>query len=274
MKLVHTQAELTVALQINKGSIGFVPTMGALHAGHASLLRRSKKENTVSVLSIFINPTQFGPNEDLLRYPRTLEADLEVAREDKADIVYVPTVEEIYPPGFSSFIEVGAVAQPFCGAFRPGHFRGVATVVARFFGLVKPTRAYFGEKDIQQCLVIQRMVHDLALSVELVFCPTLREADGLAMSSRNRYLTNEEREVAPQIYKTLVEVKEKIQAGEKSVEKLLLEAQKKLSQKFKLQYMELRSYPDLSTLETVNGKCVLAVAAYLGPTRLIDNILI
>lgn len=258
----------------NGEEIGFVPTMGALHQGHAALLERSVRENARTVLSIFVNPTQFGPKEDIARYPRNLEADLKLAEACRVDVVYHPSVEDIYPEGFSTFIEVEGVSAPLCGEFRPGHFRGVATVVFQFFSQVLPQRAYFGQKDIQQCLVLSKMVKDVRLPVELVLAPTVRESDGLALSSRNRYLSVEEREIAPVVYRAL-------QAGtklrEKSVPAILAEVQRVLAEapKLKPQYVELLSFPELKKIDTLGPEGgVLAIAAYLGDTRLIDNLIL
>jgi pantoate--beta-alanine ligase len=206
MILARTLAELDTALvEARKSgrSIGFVPTMGALHQGHASLLRRSRAENELTVLSIYVNPTQFGPAEDFSKYPRPLDADLAIAEQEGVAIVFLPEDSTIYPPGFSTYVNEETVSKPLCGAVRAGHFRGVATVVVRLFNLVEPSRAYFGLKDLQQCLVLKRVVRDLNLPVQLVLCPTVRESDGLALSSRNRYLSPEERAVAPLIYEAL-----------------------------------------------------------------------
>lgn len=278
MLVVDSAEKLSEALaSFRRDSIGFVPTMGALHAGHAALLERSKKENGCTVLSIYVNPTQFGPNEDFQKYPRTLNADVELAEKSGVDIVFAPADSVIYPPGFSTSIDVGAVAEPLCGKFRPGHFRGVATVVARLFNLVCPDRAYFGQKDIQQCLVIQRMVRDLALPVEVVIVPTVREADGLALSSRNRYLSPAERERAAVLYRALRSAFDLVgKGGAAQASEVLARARKIIEAEatLKLQYLELRSFPDLAPLEAITGPAVFAVAAHSGSTRLIDNLIL
>lgn len=206
MIVVSTQEELRAVIPKGK-KVGFVPTMGALHEGHASLLKQARAETDFVVLSIFVNPTQFGPNEDFSKYPRTLENDLEIAKQAGVDLVFTPTAEIIYPKGWSTFIEVEKLTDSLCGKFRPGHFRGVTTVVYRLFQLVKPHVAFFGQKDLQQCLVIQKMVKDLELPVEIRISPTVREKDGLAMSSRNRYLSPTEREMALVISRALFAVK-------------------------------------------------------------------
>lgn len=276
MKLVRTVYELRRAVHEARSSgksIGFVPTMGALHEGHASLLRLSGKENGFSVLSIFVNPTQFGPKEDLEKYPRTLEEDCRIAEREGVDIVFAPPVEEMYSEGFQTFVELGEIARPLCGAYRPGHFRGVATVVNRLFNLVEPTRAYFGQKDVQQCLVLLRMVKDFGMDIELKICPTVREQDGLALSSRNRYLAPEEREQALVLYRALRAVREMRKGGEYSVDKLLAAGRRELDKipAFQVQYFEIRSYPELAELGDAKQPCVAALAGFLGTTRLIDN---
>ena len=275
MIVVHTEQELRSALVSGK-KIGFVPTMGALHEGHASLLRRSVAECEVTVLSIFVNPTQFGPGEDYSRYPKTLDADLAVAKKEGVNIVFVPSIEDIYPNGWSTYIELVGISEPLCGKFRPGHFRGVATVVYRLFQLVGPAIAYFGQKDIQQCLVIRKMVEDLRLPIQIEICPTLRDPDGLAMSSRNRYLVAGERTKALVLYRALHEVERLVGQGEARVPKLLAAAESILASvpEFQLQYSEIRSLAGLSPMEVVNQKAVFAIAGFMGKTRLIDNILL
>lgn len=279
MKLVHSAEELQSLLAAHRTAretIGFVPTMGALHEGHAALLRQSKRENSVTVLSIFVNPTQFGPNEDFSRYPRTLESDCEIARREGVSYVFAPDVNEMYPDGFSTYVEVEGVTEPLCGKFRPGHFRGVTTVVYRLFSLVQPTVAYFGQKDLQQCLVIQRMVKDLLLPLRVEIAPTVRETDGLALSSRNRYLSAEEREKALVIFRAMREVKRALAAGERSVSALLARASAEMANTpdFQVQYAEILSLPDLKEISRVEGPAAFAVAGFMGKTRLIDNILL
>lgn len=278
MKIFHSATDLQEALSHHRGrgeKVGFVPTMGALHEGHAALLRQSVSENSVSVLSIFVNPTQFGPNEDFSRYPRTLESDAKIASEAGVDYVYAPDVEEIYPAGWSTSIEVAGVTAPLCGQFRPGHFRGVATVVYRLFSIVKPNTAYFGQKDLQQCLVIQRMVMDLDLPLRVEIAPTVRESDGLALSSRNRYLSPTERAQATVIFRAMEAVKYWLQRGEREVSVLLSRASEEFSKvpEFRLQYAEIRRLPDLGELRFIEGDAAFIVAGYLGNTRLIDNMI-
>lgn len=259
-------------------NIGFVPTMGALHAGHASLIERASKESELCIVSIFVNPLQFGPKEDLARYPRTFDADVSLCHLAGASVVFAPLPHDFYPSEFSTDVEETKFSQPLCGATRPGHFKGVTTVVLKLLNLVRPRTAYFGLKDAQQFLVIQKMVQDLCLNVRIEGCATVREADGLAMSSRNRYLSASEREIAPLLYKTLTQTAQKIQGGS-NIELALNQGVAILSQAgFRVQYLELRS---LDTMEAIAGEMtqsstpgLLAVAAHLGATRLIDNVVI
>lgn len=278
-KVVHSLEDLRAALsgyRSMEAKIGFVPTMGALHEGHAALITAAAAENECTVVSIYVNPKQFGPSEDFAKYPRTLERDAELARAAGAKIVFAPKDDVIYPKGFATEIHVGAVASPLCGASRPGHFAGVATVVARLFGLVQPDRAYFGQKDLQQCLVVQQMVRDLALPVEIQIIPTVREKDGLAMSSRNRYLSPDDRERAAVIFRALSEAEKCWRAGESSAEKIEAAALAVLqtAEKFKVQYLEVRSLPSLERASVVNGSAAIFVAGVMGETRLIDNLVL
>ncbi len=257
-------------------AVGFVPTMGALHEGHAMLLERAAEECPVTVLSIFVNPTQFGPNEDFSRYPRTFEADLELARTRGVQYVFAPEMETVYPPGHSTFIDVAGVSEPLCGVVRPGHFRGVATVVYRLFQLVRPQVAYFGQKDLQQCLVIDRMARDLGLPVKIAICPTVRETDGLAKSSRNRYLSKQEREEAAVIFRAMEAAQGELASGQRSVSALLalVHAELRTVPDFRVQYCEIRSLPNLGEILNIEGPAALAVAGFLGKTRLIDNLIL
>jgi pantoate--beta-alanine ligase len=245
--------------------------MGALHAGHAELLHRMRARMGGAgdrvVLSIFVNPTQFGPNEDLAKYPRTLEADLEIARASGVDAVFFPTPEQMYPAGYSTYVDVEGLTAPLCGAFRPGHFRGVTTVVLKLFNLVKPHVAYFGLKDAQQFFVLHKMARDLDLDVSVEGIPTVREPDGLALSSRNRYLTASERERAPLIRAEL----NKIVSGASSIDASRARLE---GAGFKVQYLEQRALPDLGPVSDPGAPALVALAAYLGTTRLIDNIIV
>jgi len=248
------------------GPITFVPTMGALHEGHASLVRLAANGDGPVVVSDFVNPTQFGPNEDFEAYPRDLDADAEIAEAAGADVLWVPTVEEIYPTGFATTVDPGPLAHELCGASRPGHFCGVATVVTRLFGLVQPAHAIFGRKDYQQLVILQQVARDLALAVDVIGAPTIRESDGLAMSSRNRYLTAEERAQAAAVPDALRGVASAYAAGERSAAVLLDVATDGLE----LEYFELRA-ADLSAYDP-EQRAVALIAGRIGSTRLIDNL--
>jgi pantoate--beta-alanine ligase len=267
---------LSEALRREGKKIAFVPTMGYFHEGHLTLMREAKRLGDVLVVSIFVNPLQFGPSEDYDRYPRDLERDLKMAEEVGVDIVFHPQVEDIYPPNFQTYVEVSELQKYLCGKFRPNHFRGVATVVLKLFNIVKPHVAVFGLKDYQQYLIIKRMVEDLNLDVEVVGIPTVREEDNLAASSRNVYLNMEERKAARALYKALMEAKRLFEEGERNASKLL-EASRKVIEReplVNLQYLELC---DPETLEPLSGnieRALLAIAAWVGKTRLIDNIIL
>jgi pantoate--beta-alanine ligase len=279
-RVIRSSLELRQWRNQTSGDVGFVPTMGALHEGHAELLKQLRKSCDHLVLSIFVNPTQFGPNEDLSKYPRTFEKDLQIAAREKVDIVYAPSVEEIYPDGFSTFVEETKLSQPLCGQFRPGHFRGVTTIVLKLLSLCQPQLAYFGLKDAQQFFVLDKMVKDLSLPTSLHGIATVRENDGLALSSRNVYLSSAERELAPLLYQELVQLK-KIFLSATSLTEVISSLQhsrlKLTSLGFGVQYLELLKLPRFETVvsgDDLRRPCIIAAAAYLGKTRLIDNILI
>lgn len=257
-------------------TVGFVPTMGYLHEGHLTLVRRSVDENDVTVVSIFVNPLQFSQGEDYERYPRDEKSDLEKLEREGVDLVFLPSVEEMYPEKPLTSVVVEKISEPMCGRFRPGHFTGVATVVAKLFNIVQPDRAYFGEKDYQQLKVVQRMVRDLNFPVEVVPVQTVREKDGLAMSSRNVYLTPDERLVAPKIYASLKKGKALYEAGERSAERIRQAVLNELSKVpgVKVQYVEVRDAETLDEIDEIKDRAVVAVAVYLGSARLVDNILI
>jgi pantoate--beta-alanine ligase len=256
--------------------IGLVPTMGALHEGHLSLVRAAKKDSDVVTVSIFVNPLQFGPNEDFSRYPRTLDRDEELLAKEKVDFLFVPTVEEMYPSGSVTFVNVEGLSQRLEGKSRPGHFRGVATVVSKLFHAVEPDVAFFGQKDAAQAAIIRRMVRDLNLAVEIVVCPIVREADGLAMSSRNVYLDPQQREQAVVLYRSLIHVQKLFADGERCVNTLLAAGQETIAQEpsVKLDYFAIVSQETLEPVADLSRGALVAVAAHLGNTRLIDNILL
>jgi len=276
MQIVKTIAQVRELRRQTSSSVGFVPTMGYLHQGHLALVRQAREENSIVVVSIYVNPTQFGPREDLAAYPRDLNRDLKLLGEGNADIVFVPSDEEMYPPGFSSWVNVEKGTQFLEGASRPGHFKGVATVVAKLFNIVQATRAYFGQKDAQQVIVIKRMVADLNMNIEIVVVPTLRESNGLAMSSRNIYLNQEERQAATILFKALTLARQAWQSGEKDADKIRREMTL-LIRKEPLAQIDYISIADAKTLEELNvldrpGLASLAVR--IGKTKLIDNILL
>lgn len=257
------------------GELGFVPTMGALHEGHASLVRRSAAENARTLVSIFVNPTQFGPNEDLAKYPRTLEADLKLCEQAGADAVFTPTKEMMYTPGFCSWVTVEGLGDRLCGASRPGHFKGVTTVVSKLFHIVEPTRAYFGQKDAQQALILRRMVRDLDMPLALIVCPIIREPDGLAMSSRNRYLSEDERRRAVGLSTALFEAQRMFEAGTRTAAVLRGQLIITLDEYVdKLDYAELVDADSLQPVTEIAGPTLIAVAAWVGGTRLIDNVIV
>lgn len=275
----ETQQYLKTQQRAGK-TIGFVPTMGALHAGHISLIERAKAENDLAVCSIFVNPTQFNNPEDLKKYPRTLERDCEMLLPAGCDVVFAPSAEEMYPSLPQLKMDFGTLETVMEGKFRPGHFNGVGIVVSKLFNIIKPQKAYFGLKDLQQVAVIRRMVQDLSFDLEIIPCPTLRETDGLAMSSRNTRLSPEARALAPQIYKALNLAKEKLQSGASVVEMqtAVNEHFAKYSAfeqtAFRLEYFEAADFDTLLPIEAkiADGKTALCVAAFLGGVRLIDNI--
>lgn len=279
-KVVHTIAELHKILQPlwRKGElVGFVPTMGALHAGHISLMKLSKAAgNVLTVVSVFVNPLQFAPGEDYDEYPRDLGGDVKVAREAVVDVVFAPSVAEMYPRGFVTWADQDKLTEKMCGEHRPGHFRGVLTVVLKLLNIVRPTHAYFGQKDYQQSVVIQRMVTDLNLEAKIHVCPIVREADGLAMSSRNAYLGPKHRIEALVLHQALVRAQELVAGGEKNVKKLHAEIKRIIgtAKSAKIDYIAIVHPDTLEDVNDVSGKTVFAVAARFGKTRLIDNVIV
>jgi len=256
--------------------ITFVPTMGYLHEGHLSLMREARKRGDVLVISIFVNPTQFGPGEDYAQYPRDMEHDLALVQDVGVDICFTPSANEMYPDGFQTSVEVHHVAENLCGASRPGHFRGVTTVVAKLFNIVKPHLAFFGQKDYQQLIAIQRMAEDLNMDIEVIGLTTVREADGLAMSSRNSYLSPAHRTLAPGLYRSLVKGKELFARGERNAATILNAVRGMIEKETAaaIDYVKLCDARTIQDIDTVTGDAVIAVAARLGTTRLIDNIIL
>ncbi|HUW17966.1 MAG TPA: pantoate--beta-alanine ligase [Sedimentisphaerales bacterium] len=256
--------------------IGFVPTMGALHIGHISLIEAASKQCDFVVVSIFVNPTQFGPGEDFEKYPRPFEADVEICRKTGVDVVFAPTPEELYGLENVTWVQVEKLTEPLCGRFRPGHFRGVTTVCAKLFNIVMPDIVYLGQKDAQQAVVIRRMVADLNMPLEIVICPTVRESDGLAVSSRNKYLSDRQRRDTGAIYKSLQRCREMTDCGVRDTAEIISEMRKILQQvpSIKIEYISLVDADSLRSLDEIKGRVLAAVAVRIGSTRLIDNILV
>ncbi len=256
-------------------TISFVPTMGYFHQGHLSLIRQARKDGDVLIISIFVNPTQFGVGEDYKRYPRDLERDKKLAEQEKVDILFVPSSKEMYPEGYHTFVEVEKLGQPLCGRSRPGHFRGVATVVAKLLNIVSPHIAYFGGKDAQQALLIKRMVNDLNMNLEIKVLPIIREKDGLALSSRNAYLNPDERQVAPVLYKSLQAAQRMLNSGERDSQKVIQRAEEMIKREklARIDYISIVDGETLEDRERIGGKTLLALAVWIGRTRLIDNLL-
>ena len=277
MKVVVSLDELRQARIQLENPLGFVPTMGYLHAGHLSLAERARAECASVAASIFVNPTQFGPQEDLNAYPRDLERDLRLLEAAGVDLVWAPTPQMMYPPGYQTWVTVEEITRPLEGSMRPGHFRGVATVVAKLFNAVQPQRAYFGQKDAQQAAVIRRMVQDLNFNLEIIVCPIVREPDGLAMSSRNVYLSPDERQAALALSKALSAVQRAYQAGERQAEALRQTAQGVLEAEplARPQYVSCADPDSLDEIEgALNGPALISMAVFIGRTRLIDNLVL
>jgi len=263
-------------LRTGGAEIGLVPTMGYLHEGHLSLVRKSRAENAVTIVSIFVNPTQFGPNEDFDAYPRDLERDTQLLEKEGVDVVFCPAPGDLYAADHSTFVMEDRVSRDLCGASRPGHFRGVCTIVLKLFNIVAPDRAYFGEKDFQQLQVIRRMVRDLNVPVKIRGCPIVREPDGLALSSRNVYLSASERQTALVLNRSLKKAREQFSSGEADAAILVESVKRELGKEenLKVEYVELRHAADLSLANKVEKPVVLALAVRVGKTRLIDNMIL
>ena len=272
-RVLRTRAELREALADVARPVGLVPTMGWLHEGHRALMRRARADNATSVVTIFVNPRQFNEAADYTRYPRNVARDLEIVEAEGIDLVFAPAVDEVYPSGFDTTVSMGEVARPLEGAARPGHFDGVATVVAVLFGLVRADRAYFGQKDAQQVMVIRQMARDLAIGTEVVACPTIREADGLALSSRNVHLAPAERAAAPVLHRALLAVHAAWSRGERSGDALRATMREVLASEplAEVEYVSIADGTTLAELDRVDGPALASLAARFGATRLIDN---
>ena len=273
---IESIRSLVKAARDRGSKIGLVPTMGALHIGHISLIEAAVRNCDFVVVSIFVNPTQFVPGEDFGKYPRPLEADLEVCRKAGVHAVFAPTPGQMYPGESLTWVNVEKLTEPLCGQFRPGHFRGVTTVCAKLFNIVAPDTAFFGQKDAQQAIVIKRMVEDLNMPLEIVVCPTVREPDGLAVSSRNQYLSEQQRKDAAYIFQALQECRRMIDTGGTEMREIIAEMRKVLHQKssIEIEYISIVDPETLEEIERFAGRALVAVAVRLGPARLIDNILI
>ena len=279
MQIVTTIADTraaVAALRADRKTVGLVPTMGALHAGHISLVRAARAACDAVVATIFVNPTQFGPNEDFSKYPRTFDADCAMLQAENVDLLFAPEADEMYSPGGSTFVAVEPIGDRLDGASRPGHFRGVATIVAKLFNIVTPDQAFFGQKDAAQVAVLRRMVRDLNFNLELVVCPIVREPDGLAMSSRNRYLSEEDRQSALILRRTLRHMEAAIEGGEVDSGELIDQGLGVLAEEpdVRLDYLRIVDPDTLEDLPDVEGGALVAIAAHVGPARLIDNVLI
>jgi len=277
MRVIIDLKEMQKYSKAAKGQkIGLVPTMGYLHAGHLSLVEAARKSSDRVVVSIFVNPIQFGPKEDFKKYPRDLKRDKKLLKPYRPDVIFIPKVEEIFPNGFSTFIEVKDLSDKLCGKIRPGHFKGVTTIVLKLFEIVQPDLAFFGEKDFQQQVIIKKMVKDLNLPVKIVALPTVREEDGLALSSRNTYLKPKERQAAPVLYKSLLLAEEMVNCGEKNSQKIMQEMRKLIGSEplIKIDYISICDPETFKEVKAVKGKTLVALAAYVGKARLIDNLLL
>ena len=270
---IQRMVMLSKILKKESKTIGFVPTMGYLHDGHLSLIKTAKQHTDVAVVSIFVNPKQFSKNEDLDNYPRDLKRDEEMARLAGSDVLFYPSAEDMYPEGYATYVDVERMSVSLCGASRPGHFRGVATVVAKLFGIVKPDIAYFGQKDAQQSIVIKKMVEDLNMDVEIKVLPTVREKDGLAMSSRNMYLSEKERKDALCLYQALAKAETAVKSGERNTVKIVKMMEDIVKEKptARIDYIEAVDAKTLNPVDTISGDTLMALAVFIGKTRLIDN---
>ena len=277
MQILKTAQAMAQAGRESPRPLGLAPTMGALHNGHLALVRQGRAENAALAVSIFVNPAQFGDGEDLARYPRDLAWDLALLESEGVDLVFAPPVAEIYPQGFDTWIEPGAIAARLEGAARPGHFRGVATVVAKLFNIIRPDRAYFGQKDGQQAAVIRQLIRDLNLGVDLVVVPTVRDIDGLALSSRNAYLTAAQRAAAPVLYRALQRAEQLFESGVRDAELLRRGVSRVLAEEplvDGIDYLSVAAADTLDELDTLQGQAMVSAAVRFGGTRLIDNVVV
>ena len=276
MQVIDTVSAFRQAYDEAERPLGLVPTMGFLHEGHMALVRRARAENATASVSIFVNPTQFGPNEDFATYPRDMDSDLAKLEAAGVDLVFAPPVEEVYPPGFDTFVDVGRIGERLEGEHRAGHFRGVATVVCKLLAIVRPDRAYFGQKDAQQCLVVKRLNEDLNLGAEIVVCPTVRDDDGLALSSRNVYLSDSEREAALSLHGSLILAARLFSQGETDGAAIRQRMRQFITEypNASIDYISIADADNLSELETIDRPALVSLAVRIGKTRLIDNVVL
>ncbi len=276
MIVIKNIPDMVYLRQNLKEPVGFVPTMGYLHEGHMSLVRKARIENKTVIVSIYVNPTQFGPNEDLSKYPRNIERDLEMLDKEGADVVFFPEDKDMYPAGYDTWVTVDNLTKPLEGNVRPTHFRGVTTIVTKLFNIVRPTYAYFGQKDAQQALVIKKMAVDLNMNLKVIVCPTIREPDGLAMSSRNVYLSAEQRKAAPVLYKSLQKAQELFESGERKANVILDQMTTLISKEplGKIDYISISDTETLAPLKTIKKSALVSMAVKFGNTRLIDNVIL
>ncbi len=276
IKNIREMHSYSLKMRSRNKTIGFVPTMGYLHEGHLFLVEAARKKADIVVVSIFINPIQFGPREDLARYPRDLTRDKKLLQNFSVDILFLPEASSLYPEGFKTYVEVEGLSGKMCGRSRPTHFRGVTTIVAKLFNIVSPDYAFFGEKDFQQLVIVKRMAEDLNLPIKIISLPTVREFDGLAMSSRNKYLNSKERKAAPILYRALSMAREQIERGETNPQKVLRRMHLLIKKVpgIKIDYITIADPETLQKLKKIRGKVLIALAAYVGRARLIDNMVV
>jgi pantoate--beta-alanine ligase len=279
MKLIKTIDEMRAFRKATRQSgkrLALIPTMGALHEGHLSLVRAAREKSVVAVVSIFVNPTQFGPNEDFTKYPRNLESDSKMLEREPVDVIFAPSVDDMYPAGAVTWVAVEGMSDRLCGKSRPGHFRGVTTVVSKLFHIIEPDAAFFGQKDAAQAAIIRRMVRDLNMPVSIEICPIIRESDGLALSSRNGYLSLEERKSALILHRSLLRAQTLFEGGERNSANLIAAGKQEFSRepKARLDYLEIVDPDSLEPVTTISNRALVAVAAFIGNTRLIDNIIV
>lgn len=276
IRRVRQMSEISKKIKLNQKTLGFVPTMGALHDGHLSLIRKARSENDVVVVSIFVNPIQFGPKEDFRHYPRPIKHDIALCRKIGVDFIFYPASFDMYPSGYKTYVEVEELSDVLCGKFRPGHFRGVTTIVMKLFNIVNPDIAYFGQKDAQQAIIIKKMVSDLNIPLTIKVIPTIRHKDGLALSSRNIYLSKDERRDAPVLYQALNLANQLIKQGNRDSSRIIQNMRILIQQKknAKIQYISIVDFKDLNPVDKIKDKVLICLAVWIGKTRLIDNIIV